>query len=288
MKESNIIQRNYYKDFVRKTFKTPSFLIPFVALILIFILGFIFNYFIDLEDYLNVNLSNQFITPCIKYPFGTNAFGQSQFHLILIGAHKTLLLAFIATFVNSLIGIIIGVLWGLSSKVDSFMFVIKNLVDNIPVIFLYIIIISLLGDGFIPLLLVVVLFGWIDTATIIRNNIMILKTKDYNKVSKLYNISTFKIAKNNYIPSILPILANRIALCIPQVIAIEITISYFGFSLGNNNTSLGILLYNSISNNNYFSYPHLFIFPFIFLFIINLCIFFIGKSLSNNLTKEEF
>lgn len=287
MKDNKLIERNYYKEFLKKTLKSPSFIIPFSVLTLMFVVGFIFSNFVNLDSYLNINLEKQFILPSLQYPFGTNAFGQNLFPLILIGAYKTILLSLIATFINTLIGMIIGVLWGLSSKVDSVMFVVKNLIDNIPLIFLYIIIISLLGDGFIPLLIVVILFGWIDTAAIIRNNIMLLKTKDYNKISKLYNVSAFKIAKNNYIPSILPILANRIALCIPQIISIEITISYFGFSLGNDN-SLGVILYNSISNNNYFSYPHLFIFPFLLLSTINLCIVLIGKALSKNFTKEEF
>ena len=287
MKDNKLIERNYYKEFLKKTLKSPSFIIPFSVLTLMFIVGFIFSNFVNLDSYLNINLEKQFILPSLQYPFGTNAFGQNLFPLILIGAYKTILLSLIATFINTLIGMIIGVLWGLSSKVDSVMFVVKNLIDNIPLIFLYRIIISLLGDGFIPLLIVVILFGWIDTAAIIRNNIMLLKTKDYNKISKLYNVSAFKIAKNNYIPSILPILANRIALCIPQIISIEITISYFGFSLGNDN-SLGVILYNSISNNNYFSYPHLFIFPFLLLSTINLCIVLIGKALSKNFTKEEF
>ena len=203
MKDNNLIERNYYKEFFKKTLKSPSFIVPFSVLTILFVAGFIFSKFINPDSYLNINLEKQFIAPSLQYPFGTNAFGQNLFPLVLIGAYKTILLALIATCVNTIIGIIIGVIWGLSSKVDSVMFVIKNLIDNIPLIFLYIIIISLLGDGFIPLLLVVILFGWIDTAAIIRNNIMLLKTKDYNKISKLYNVSIFKIAKNNYIPSIL-------------------------------------------------------------------------------------
>lgn len=288
MKDNKLITKNYYKNFFKTVFTTPSFIISFSILFIIFLTGFIFNNFINLDAYLSVNLDASFLSPSLQYPFGTNEFGQNQFHMIFIGAYKTLLLAIVTAFINIIIGTILGVLWGLCDKFNHIMFVIKNLTENIPLIFLYIIIISLLGNGFIPLLIVVVLFGWIDTATIIRNNILVLKSKDYNKVSKLYKTSLFKVAKNNYLPSILPILANRIALCIPQIIAIEITISYFGFSLGNNNVSLGLLLYNSVSYNLYFSYPYLFLFPFLILFIINLCLVFIGKVISKSFKKEEF
>lgn len=287
-KENNtLIKRNYYKDFLNKTIKKYSFIIPILILILLFLTGFILSKFINIDKQMMVNINEAYISPCSKYPFGTNSVGQNQFPIILIGTYKTLLLAFIATFINLLLGIFIGILWGSSKRVNSLMFIVKHLVDNTPVVFFYIIIVTLLGDGFLPLLLVVILFGWLEFAGIIRNTLIIIKSKDYNKVSKLYKVPLHKIAINNYLPAILPILFNNIALCIPKIIALEIIISYFGFSFGDSHPSLGMLLYSCISNNTYFTHPYMFIIPFCLLFIINLCIFFISKTISNNCIKEE-
>ena len=116
---------------------------------------------------------------------------------------------------------------------------------------------------------------------------MILKVKDYNKVSKLYKVPLHKVALNNYLPSILPVLFNRLALCIPQTLALEVTISYFGFSFGSKKPSLGVILYNSISRSTYFTHSYLFYIPLIILFIINVCFYFISKTISNKFTKEE-
>ena len=291
LKEENISDyiphKSFYKDFARKTFKKSSFIIPSLILLTIFIIGLILCHFVDLETRVVIDMDKNYLSPSLSYPFGTNAFGENQLYLVLIGAYKTLLLSFIATLINLVIGIIIGMLWGTSKKIDSFMFVFKNLVDNTPLIFFYVLIVAILGDGFIPLLIVVTLFGWLEFACLIRNNLMLLKTKDYNKISKLYNVPLMKVAINNYLPSLLPLIFNNIALCIPKMIALEITVSYFGFSFGASYDSLGMLMYSSISNNSYYTYPHLFLIPFIFLFIINLCTYFISKTVSNNFVKEE-
>ena len=278
--------KNYYKDFIKKVLKKPAFLIPLFIIILMFLIGFILCHVIDINKEMIVNMDNKYISPCLKYPFGTNGFGQNQLYIVFIGAYKTLLLAISATIINIVIGTVVGILWSSSKKLNGFMFIFKNLVDNTPLIFFYVVIVFILGDGFIPLLIVVTLFGWLEIAFLIRNNLMIIKAKDYNKVSLLYNVKLPKIAINNYLPSLLPIIFNNIAISIPKMIALEISVSYFGFSFGETNPSLGTIIYSSISNNTYFNYPYLFIIPFIFLFIINICAYFIGKTISNNSTKE--
>ena len=284
---NTITHRNFYKDFFKATFKKTSFIIPFLIISLIFIVGFIMCNFTEFANIKDINLELSFSSPSLKYPFGLNEFGQNQLYLVLICSYKTLLLAFIVTLINTTIGIFIGIAWGSSKNFSRVMFIVKNVLDNVPLIFFYIIVISLLGSGFISLLIAFILFGWIEMATITRNNLTIIKSKDYNKISQLYDVSLFKRAINNYLPAILPILFNNIALCVPQIIALEMSISYFGFSIGENSTNLGTLIYSSISNNTCIKYPHLFIIPFLFLFIINTCIYLISKTISTNFIKEE-
>ena len=66
MKDNKLIERNYYKEFLKKTLKSPSFIIPFSVLTLMFAAGFIFSNFVNLDSYLDINLEKQFILPC-KY-----------------------------------------------------------------------------------------------------------------------------------------------------------------------------------------------------------------------------
>lgn len=283
-----IIKNSYYKNFFLSTVKQSSFIIPLIILILIFLSGMIIDLSVSNELYTTVNFNNAFISPNKNYLFGTNDLGQNLFCLILLGSFNTIKLATLVTLINIILGIILGIIWGHNTKIDFIMIFIKNIFDNIPVIYFYIIIINALGNGFIPLLIVLTLFGWLNMACLIRNNLIIIRNKDYNKYSKLIKTPLIKITIHNYLPSLLPIIFNSIALSIPEVTSLEITLSYFGFSLGESSISLGQLLYSSISNNNCFSYPYLFVIPLIFVFTINLCYYYIGKSISVSATKEGF
>ena len=288
MKKGQTTIKNYYKDFLTTIIKEKAFIIPLVIIFLIFIIGFIFNYFADETKYLTIDMEKAYIIPSFKYPFGTNNSGQNQLYIVFVSAYHTILLAVIVTMINLLVGIVVGVFWGVSEKFAKVMFIIKNFVDSTPLIYFYIIIAMIFKRGFLPLILVVILFGWLEFAYLIRNNILIIKNKDYNKVSQIYNVSLFKRTVNNYLPPILPLIFNNIILSIPKIISLEIIISYFGFSLGGYNYSLGTLIYNSISNSTYYTHSYMFFIPFLILFIVNLCMYFISKTISVKFSKEEF
>ena len=235
---------------------------------------------------MTIDFNKAFIKPNHTYLFGTNDFGQNVFYQVFIGTYNTIKLALLATLINLVVGTILGIIWGHSSKLDPLFIFTKSILDNIPLNFFYIIIICFLGNGFIPLLLVITLFGWLNIACLVRNNLIITRNKDYNIYSKLNKTPLYKIAIFNYLPALLPIIFNSIAISIPEVISFETTISYFGFSLGENNISLGQLLYHSISKNNCFIHTYLFLIPLLFIFIINICFYSIGRVISSLSIKE--
>lgn len=258
---------------------------PCLILLSLFIFSFIV--FMLYGNSLEANLNNSFLPPNLKYIFGTNEYGQNFFVVIFIGIFNTLILSALVSFINLILGGIVGIIWGHSAKMDAFMIILKSVLDNIPSIFFYIIIITSLGSGFLSLLLVILLFNWVNTACLIRNNLIIIRNKDFNKMSKLLKTPGYKIAINNYLPSLLPIIFNSFAVSFPQLISLEITLAYFGINLTNQQISLGNVLYSSISNNYYFSFPYLLVIPFVFLLAINLCYFYIGKSISSITERKE-
>ena len=286
-RSSTIRKNNYYRDFFFKIIRQPSFIVPVILLVTIFIAGFIANMHLSQDQYMTVDFDKAFIYPNINYPFGTNEFGQNVFYQVLIGTYNTIKLAFVASLINLIIGCFIGILWGHNHKIDNLMIFIRNIFNNIPLTIFYLIIITAVGSGFWPMILVICLLGWVDIACLIRNNLIIIRNKDYNIYSKLNNVPTFNIAIHNYLPTLLPVVFNSFAISIPEMTSIEITLSYFGFSLGKGNIGLGTILYSALSNNICFLYPYLFIIPFIFTFTINVCFYCIGKTISDVSIKED-
>jgi len=276
-----ITKQNFYKDLFKNICKKKAFIIPLIILSILYIIGLCVALFVDKESYMKINFDLGLLPPSSKYPFGTNDYGQNQFYQILAGCYNTLNLSIIATLANLLLGIIIGIAWGNNPKSDYLMIFIKSVFDNIPILFFYIIIINALGNNSISLLIVIGLFGWVSIACLIRNNLLLIRNKDYNIVSKIYKTPFKDKAINNYLPSLLPIIFNSFAISIPEIISFEITVAYFGFAIDENSISLGKLLYNSISTNSCFTNPYLFLIPLIFIIIINLCFYYIGKTISD-------
>lgn len=279
IRTSSHIKHNYYKDLFYSILKSKKCKYAFIFLMFIFALGIIFKVCPEFTNYNNINLEESYLAPSKNHIFGTNEFGKDMFYLTIIGCFNTLLFSIIVCFINLLIGTFIGIIWGISNKFELFAIVTKGIVDNIPIIFIYIFFISIIGKNYFSLLLILILFGWVNIACLIRNNIILIKHKDYNIYSKCIKTNCFKKIINNYIPTLLPIIFNYISVCVPEVISLEVTLSYLSFPIGFS-TTLGTLIYSSIYENNCMMYPYLLVFPLIFLIAINLCIFVIGKTIS--------
>lgn len=282
-----VYKNNYYKLFFSRLIRKKAFIISsLVILILLSTSGFI-TLFTNNDKLFAVNFENSFIFPNSVHIFGTNEFGQDFFSQVFVGMFTTIKLVFCASLINLVLGVIIGSIWGHYSKIDNFMIFVCNIINNTPVPFFYIIIISAIGTGFIPILLVITLLGWINIAILVRNNLMTTRSKDYNLYSKMCNTSITKIAINNYLPSLLPIIFNAFAISVPETLSLEITLSYLGFSFGQNSISLGHLLYSCLSSSNWFNYWYLFVIPLFFIYIINISFFYLGKSISEAAIKED-
>ena len=53
--------------------------------------------------------------------FGTDSNGKSLFDGVWFGARNSILISVIATFINLVIGVIVGGIWGISKSVDRVM-----------------------------------------------------------------------------------------------------------------------------------------------------------------------
>ena len=282
-----VYKDNYYKTLFSKLFKKPIFIICLFIIVAIFIISFSISLIVDADAYTKIDFDNAFIAPNSTYIFGTNEFGQNFFYLTMIGTANTIKLAFVASIINLFLGTIIGIIWGYYSKIDNLMIFIRNIFNNIPLSFVYIIVISAIGSGFFSIILIITILGWVDLACLVRNNLIIIRNKDYNVYSTLNHVPFYKIAINNYLPHLLPIIFCSFAISFPEATALETTITYFGFSLGKANISLGLLLHDALTSNNWLNNTYLFLIPFLIIFIINTCFFYIGKTFHEISTKED-
>ena len=73
--------------------------------------------------------------------------------------------------------------------------------------------------------------GWIEMARFIRNQILIIRDRDYNVASRCIGTPTVRIVLRNLLPYLVSVITLRMALTIPEAIGNEVFITYIG--LGN-------------------------------------------------------
>ena len=228
----------------------------------------------------NINDPNmKFLSPNSEYIFGTDNIGNSVFDAVWAGARNSIIVSFVSTAINMLIGVLIGALWGFSKKMDKWMIEIYNVIANIPFLLLAMILSYVLGAGMRSLIITMTCTSWIYVAYFIRTQVMIIRDREYNLASKCLGTGTGTIITKNILPYMVSVIMTYVAREIPSVISYEVFLSYLGLGLGTTNASLGrmISMYTSFMSG----YPHLFWIPVSVVALIAISLYIVGQKLAD-------
>lgn len=273
---------SYWKS-VRRTFFKNKFTVA-VAILLVAIIVFsmiqptISGYSPMIAPNIN-NASMKFLPPSKEFIFGTDNIGNSVFDAVWAGAKNSILVSFICTAINMVLGITIGAIWGFSKKMDKWMIEVYNVISNIPFLLLAIILSYIIGAGFKPLIFTMTVTEWIYVAYFIRTQVMIIRDREYNLASKCLGTSTWTMITKNILPYLISVIMTYISREIPSLISYEVFLSYMGLGLGSSIASLGKIIsqYTSFMNG----YPHLFWIPVGVLAIISISLYIVGQRLAD-------
>ena len=174
--------------------------------------------------------------------FGTNNIGQDIWSRIWSGTRTSLFIGFTVACVEAVLGILMGVLWGYVRQLDFFFTELYNIFDNIPQTLLLILISYILNPGVDTIIFALCLTGWLGMARFIRNQIIIIRDRDYNLASRCLGTPTRRIIFKNLLPYLVSVITMRMALAIPSAIGNEVFVTYIGIGLPLDTPSLGNLI----------------------------------------------
>ncbi|KXT72487.1 Oligopeptide transport system permease protein OppC [Streptococcus sp. DD10] len=273
---------SYWRSVMRQFFKKKSTLVMLGILIAIVLMSFIYPIFSDF-DYNDVsrvnNFSLRYIHPNGEYWFGTDSNGKSLFDGVWFGARNSILIAVIATFINLLIGVVVGGIWGISKTVDLIMTEIYNIISNIPSLLVVIVLTYSIGAGFWNLIFAMTVTGWIGIAYSIRIQIMRYRDLEYNLASQTLGTPTSKIVIRNILPQLVSVIVTLTSQLLPGFISYEAFLSYFGLGLPVTVPSLGRLI--SDYSQNVTTNAYLFWIPLTTLILVSLSLYIVGQNLAD-------
>ncbi|MBR3504733.1 MAG: ABC transporter permease [Clostridia bacterium] len=213
--------------------------------------------------------------------FGTNNIGQDLWARVWSGTRTSLWIGFVVGLFEALIGIMIGIIWGYVRALDRIITEIYNVLDNIPNTIILILISYIMRPGIGTLIFAMSLTRWLGMARFIRNQIVIIRDRDYNLASRCLGTSTGRIMMRNLLPYLVSVIMLRMALAIPGAIGSEVFITYIGLGLSVDTPSLGNLINEGRKLITSASLRYQLIFPAIVLSIITISFYIIGNAFAD-------
>lgn len=213
--------------------------------------------------------------------FGTNNIGQDIWSRIWSGTRTSLFIGFTVACVEAVLGILMGVLWGYVRQLDFFFTELYNIFDNIPQTLLLILISYILNPGVDTIIFALCLTGWLGMARFIRNQIIIIRDRDYNLASRCLGTPTRRIIFKNLLPYLVSVITMRMALAIPSAIGNEVFVTYIGIGLPLDTPSLGNLIETGRELMTIPSLRYQLYFPVAVLAVITISFYIIGNAFAD-------
>ncbi len=219
--------------------------------------------------------------PSAEYWFGTDAVGHDLWSRIWAGTRTSLLLALIVATFNCVIGITVGVLWGYVRKLDALLTEVYNIMDNIPRTIILILMSYIMKSGMLTMIISMCIVGWLGMARFIRNQVVMIRDRDYNLASRCLGTNTKKIMFRNLLPYLVSVIMLQTALAIPMVISDEVFLTYCGLGMPKSVASLGGLVEDGRKLMMSPSLRYQLIFPAVVVTFITVAFYLIGNAFAD-------
>lgn len=228
--------------------------------------------------------------PSTAYWFGVDQTGRDLFVRVAYGARTSLIIAFFATGLALVIGVILGLIAGFyRGKVDTVISRTTDVVLSLPILLLALGLASACGasrqgclGGFIKpglmlVSLIIGLFSWPYIARIVRGQVLSLREKEFVEASRSLGSSNMRILLREILPNVAAPIIVYTTLIIPSNILFEAALSFLGVGVPDTTPSWGAMLSTASDAFTYAAW--LMIFPGLFLFLTTLSFNLVGDGL---------
>lgn len=221
------------------------------------------------------------MAPNSVFWFGTDPIGRDLWARMWSGTRTSLLIGIVVALIEAVVGIIAGLLWGYVRKLDFIFTEIYNIINNIPSTIILILASYIMRPGVGTMIVAMSITGWIGLARFIRNQVIIIRDRDFNLASRCLGTPTRRVIVKNLLPQMVSVVMLRMALAIPGAIGSEVFMAYIGLGLPTDIPSLGNLVNRGRSLMMAPTLRYQLIIPAIILSIITICFYLVGNAFSD-------
>ena len=231
-----------------------------------------------------------------EHILGTDEKGLDVFCRLMYGGRLSLTISFIAVFLTSALGIIMGGIAGYyGGVVDNIIMRICDVLMCLPTLPLMLIIGAVLDANQVPtelyiylLMGILSLFSWPGMARLVRGQILFLREQEYMVAAEAMGYSTPRKIFKHLIPNILPQILVSMTLSLGSMILYESTLSYLNLGVRVPYASWGTMIEIISRDTNILKYnPNVWVPSGICIIIAVLGFNFIGDGLRDALDPKQ-
>ena len=283
--------RSQWRD-VWDQFKTHSGAVlgtGFFVFVLLAVLVGPYLWTIDAQ-YIDIRARNQ--GPGLAHPFGTDQLGRDTLARMLAGGRVSLAVGVSAMVLALSLGTLIGVIAGYFKRLDGPLMRFTDLFLALPLLPLLLVIIMLFRDTlrtafgpetgiFILIVFVIGITSWMQTARIVRGDVLALKEREFVIASHSIGTPAHRMIIRHILPNVLSPIMVSATLGIANAIITESALSFLGLGFPSDFPTWGRLLFDSTDYLQ--QYPERVLWPGLAISFTVLSVNYIGDGLRDAL-----
>ena len=223
--------------------------------------------------------------PSAKHPFGTDSLGRDCLTRIFYGGRFSLGLGITSSLVSTLVGILLGSLAGyFGGWVDNVIMRMCDIIQSIPGMLLSIIISATLGVGFVNTIIALSIGGIAGGVRLLRGQLLSIRKEEYLEAATTVNCSAGRIMFRHMLPNALSPVIVGTTMGMGNTIMVAASLSFIGLGVQPPTPEWGAML--SAGRDVFRKYPHIMLFPGIFIFLTVLSFNLFGDGLRDALDPK--
>lgn len=226
------------------------------------------------------------------HPLGTDNLGRDTLSRLLSGGRVSIAVGMAAMILSILIGTLVGVLAGYTRWLDGPLMRLTDLFLALPLLPLLLVAVLLFrdplsaafgpeGGTFILIVTLVGITSWMQTARIVRGEVLALKEREFVLAARSIGTSNVNMIARHILPNVLSPIMVSATLGIATAIITESALSFLGFGFPPDFPTWGKLLFDSV--DRMVNYPERVIWPGLLISLTVLSVNYVGDGLRDAL-----
>lgn len=194
-------------------------------------------------DPAQTGVGDRYDSPSLTHPMGTDRLGRDTFSRVVAGSRYSVTIGFVVTALAASFGVIYGGVSGyFGGTTDGVMMRLVDVIFAFPALVLAMILVSLFGGGFIPLVGAFALVGWASYARIIRGEILKVKQNEYVMAAKALGARDKSVLFRHIIPNAIAPVVVQATLSIGTVVIGVAALGFLGLGFDPGTPEWGTML----------------------------------------------